>query len=80
MVLAAQIFNPSTLESEAGDLSSRPSWSTEPIPGQQRSIEKLILEKQVWSKTRVRYLEVVGAGDRESHRERQRETGGRERV
>lgn len=28
------IFNPSTLEAEAGDLSSRPSWSTEPIPGQ----------------------------------------------
>jgi hypothetical protein len=42
----AQVFNPSTQESEAGGfLSSRPVWSTERIPGQPGLHKEPCLEK-----------------------------------
>ena len=39
-------FNPSTQEAESGkSLSSRPAWSTEPVPGTARAIQQKLFQR-----------------------------------
>jgi hypothetical protein len=46
-VVLVHAYNPSIQEAEAGkSLSSRPAWSTERVPGQQRYKEKPGCEKE----------------------------------
>ena len=45
--MVAHAFNPGTWEAEAGGfLSSRPTWSTEGVPGQPKATQKPCLEKK----------------------------------
>ena len=51
VVVVAHVFNPCTWESEAGGfLSSRPSWSTEWVPGQPGLLQRKTLSREKQNK------------------------------
>jgi hypothetical protein len=46
LMMVVHTFNPSTREAEAADLSSRPTWSTERVPGQPDLHRETLVFKQ----------------------------------